>query len=220
MIKCEVRTMRDIPMFETEFGVAGLVLNQVPYTSSAYIHIMQTGNLSGLLSECVDFCRAVGADRVYACGDDALSRFPHHIDVLHMSRPIDGIETSTDCLFPVTDESWQRWRALYNERMIGVDNALILSERECKSLVKAGGAYFVHAESQLLGIGIASGERIDAIASLVPGGGARVLSTLCHALTGPMVNVEVASTNVRAIRLYERLGFLTNDIIRSWFSIL
>lgn len=212
--------MRDIPMFETEYGIAGLVLNQVPYTGSAYIHIMQTGDLHGLLNECLDFCRVVGAVRVYACGDNALSRFPHYIDVLHMSRPIDGMQMSTDCLFPVTDESCQRWRALYNERMTGIDNALILSERECKSLVKAGGAYFVHRDSQLLGLGIASGERIDAIASLVPGEGARVLTTLCNALNGPMVNVEVASTNSRAIRLYEKLGFLTNGVTRSWFSIL
>ena len=211
--------MQDIPMFETEYGIAGLVLNQVPYTGSAYIHILQTNNLQGLLNECLDFCRAVGAENVYACGNDALDCYPHYTDVLRMSRPIEGMETSTACLFPVTDESCEQWRILYNERMTGIDNAAILSERECKKMIKEGGAYFVHRDGRLLGIGIAAGEQIHAIASLVTGEGACVLGTLCHALSGPMVHVEVASTNLRAIRLYERLGFLTGCVVRSWFCI-
>ena len=211
--------MQDIPFFETKYGNAGLVLNQVPYTGSAYIHILQTHNLQGLLNECLSFCRVVGAQHIYACGDDALNCYSHYVDVLHMSRPLDGMELGSAFLFPVADESSERWRTLYNERMTGIDNAAILSERACKKLIKEGGAYFVHRNGRLLGIGVAAGEQIRAIASLEPGDGANVLRTLCNALSGPMVNVEVASTNFRAIRLYERFGFLTCGVIRSWFRI-
>lgn len=211
--------MRDIPMFETEYGIAGLVLNQVPYTGSAYIHILQAHDLQGLLNECLSFCRAVGAENVYACGSDALNCYPHYTDVLRMSRPIEGMEMSTDCLFPVTEESCEQWRMLYNEKMTGIDNAAILSERACKRLIKDGSAYFVHREGHLLGIGVASGEQIHAVVSLVPGEGAHILGALCHALSGQMVYVEVASTNLRAIHLYEKLGFLPNGLVKRWFCV-
>lgn len=212
--------MRDIPCFETEFGTAGLVLNQIPCTGKAYVHILQTQQLPQLLKDCVGFCRVAGADRIYACGEERLKEYSHYTDVLRMSRPLEGMDDTTDCLLPVTVESCEQWRQIYNEKMAGVDNAAILSQMACRKLIAEGGAYFVHREGRLLGIGIASGEQIQAIASLVPGQGAQVLKALCHALSGPMVYVEVASTNGRAIRLYENMGFIPNGILHSWYQVL
>ena len=212
--------MRDIPCFETEYGTAGLVLNQIPCTGNAFIHILQTDHLPQLLAECIDFCRAVGADRIYACGSEGLKEYPHYTDVLRMRCSLDALEDTTNCLFPVTDETGERWRKIYNERMSGVDNAAILTEQTSRKLFKDGGAYFVHRDNQLLGIGIASGEDIQAIATVEPGQGRQVMLALVHALTGPMVNVEVASTNNRALRLYESMGFVRTCIVRSWYQVL
>ena len=33
------------------------------------------------------------------------------------------------------------------------------------------------------------------------------------------VTLEVASTNARAIRLYEKLGFIKTEILRSWYCV-
>jgi len=212
--------MRDIPAFETEYGTAGLVLNQIPCTGNAYIHILNTDRLKELLDECIAFCKMAGANRIYACGDEGLSLFPHYTDVLRMSCMLEDIEDTSDCLMPVTEESCEEWRLLYNKRMAGVDNAAVLTEIACRKIVKEGGVYFVHSKGNLLGIGIAVGEEIRAVATVSPGEGARVVRTLCRALSGPLVKVEVATTNIRAIRLYKKLGFLPNGIIRRWYRVL
>lgn len=212
--------MRDIPMFETAYGTAGLVLNQIPCTGNAYIHIRDSIQFSELLDECVCFCKAAGAERVYVCGDENAEAFPHYTDIVRMSCPLERIEDTAACLMPVTDETYEQWRIIYNERMSGVDNAAVLTTFACKKLVKEKNAYFVHKNEQLLGIGIADGEEIAAIASVVPGQGKTVLKALCHALSGPMVNVEVASTNSPAVHLYEKQGFVPVEIVRSWYCVL
>jgi len=212
--------MQDIPFYETEYGTAGLVLNQVRCTGSAFIHILQIQQTQRLLMECIGFCRAVGAERIYACGTEELRKYPHYTDVLKMCCPLDALDDTAACLFPVTEETVEHWRQIYNERMSGVDNAAILSEYAARKLVKDGGAYFVHNEDHLLGIGVAFGEDIQAVVSVKPGQGRQVLLALCHALTGPMVNVEVASTNNRAVRLYEAMGFTKTGVVRSWYQVV
>lgn len=212
--------MRDIPLFETEFGTAGLVLNQIPCSGNAYIHMIAPVQFSELLDECVGFCKAAGAERIYACGDENVKSFPHYTDVIRLTCSLEMIEDTDACLLPVTEETCEQWRRMYNERMAGVDNAAVLTTFTCRKLVKDKGAYFVHKDGEVLGIGVAYGEKIDAIASIIPGQGANVLKALCHALSGPMVNVEVASTNNPAVRLYEKLGFLPVEIIRSWHRVL
>ena len=51
--------MRDLPMFTTEFGVASLILKEIPYREEAYILVQSTQEPEKLLRECIDFCRAV-----------------------------------------------------------------------------------------------------------------------------------------------------------------
>ena len=56
--------MRDIPVFTTEYGVASLVLREIPYRQEAYISIQSSLQPEELLAECVSFCRACGAEKV------------------------------------------------------------------------------------------------------------------------------------------------------------
>jgi hypothetical protein len=60
--------MRDFPVFNTEYGVASLVLKEIPYQGVAYIVVRDTLEPEKLLKECVDFCRVCGAEAVYATG--------------------------------------------------------------------------------------------------------------------------------------------------------
>ena len=211
--------MRDIPMFPTEYGIAGLVLNQIPYTGDAYVHIHGVMDLRGLLEECVGFCIAAGAERVFACGDCDLNDYPLYTHVLMMQRPLEGIGETDACTMPVTEQTLERWLQLHNDAMTHVDNGAYLSALEGKKLLLEGGGYFIHRAGQLLGIGIAKDDQLPTLAATVKGAGKDVVLALCRALAAETVHLEVASTNHRAIRLYECLGFLQTGVKCSWYRV-
>ena len=62
--------MRDFPIFSTETGVSSLTLKEIPYKKQAYIRIqdVQPGTLQEHLRECVQFCKAAGAEHIFAAG--------------------------------------------------------------------------------------------------------------------------------------------------------
>ncbi len=212
--------MRDFPMFSTQNGVASLTLNQIPYTAKAYIKLQDTAEPMLLLEECVDFCKLVGAQRIFASGHVLLERYPLHTSIIRMSRTLEGMPDSDAALFPVTEKTLEQWRQLYNEKMKAIPNAVYFSQRDAENLLKAGNAYFVHKEHLLLGIGIAGGDTVDAVVAAQPGMGKEVLCALCHALSGDTVHLEVAHNNARAVGLYEKLGFLKTAEIARWYEIL
>ena len=76
--------MRDIPMFTTENGIATLVLREIPTKQTAYIHLQSSQEPERLLSECVDFCRAAGAEKIYATGHACLEKYPLFTTIICM----------------------------------------------------------------------------------------------------------------------------------------
>lgn len=211
--------MRDLPMFTTEFGVASLILKEIPYREEAYILIQSTQEPEKLLRECIDFCRACGAERIYARGHEILERYPLHSIVYEMRGTARVDEAKTESLWPVTEETVSRWRELMNQRMRGVDNAATLEKKGEREILDKGGAYFVHRNGQLLGGGWLAGQELLLVASLIPGAGERVCHTLFSLIPDEEVRLEVVSTNTRAIRLYERLGFLKTGECRKWYRV-
>lgn len=211
--------MRDIPMFTTENGVGSLILKQIPYSGIAYVTIHDSLFPTEFLAECMEFCRAVGAERIYASGHSTLTSFPFYTSVIQMSASWDAIPEAEASLFPVTDKTIQRWREIYNDKMQMVDNAAYMTERDAEELLKRGDGYFVHKDGELLGIGIAAGDKVSCIASVKAGSGGEVLCSLKNALMCDKVILEVASTNLRAINLYERLGFIKSAEISKWYKI-
>ena len=77
----------------------------------------------------------------------------------------------------------------------------------------------MHRDGELLGIGIAADEKIDCVATVKRGCGWEVVSALTHALISDRVILDVASTNHRAIRLYESLGFIKIAELSKWYKI-
>lgn len=214
--------MRDFPLFPTEFGIASLVLKEIPYRQEAYITVqeVQPGALEDLLKECVSFCRMAGAERIFVKGPEELKNYPLHCAVRKMQGTAWVDPGKLENLFPVTEATVTRWRSIYNERMRLVDNAGTLDSRDEQKILESGGAYFVHRSGDLLGIGWLEDTKLLAVASVKPGAGERTMHSLMSLVEGAQMTLEVASTNTRAITLYEKLGFLTTGEVSRWYQVL
>lgn len=213
--------MRDFPIFTTEYGVSSLVLKEIPYKKAAYIRIgdVQEGFFAENLKECAAFCRMAGADRIFAAGNGELERYPLYTAVWKMRGQAWVDREKLACLFPVTEATVSRWRAIYNEKMAAVDNAGTLESREEAKILESGGAYFVHDNGELLGIGWLEDTKLLAVAAVKQGEGERVMHTLMSLVENADMTLEVASTNTRAIHLYEKLGFLKTAEITAWYDV-
>lgn len=214
--------MRDFPIFTTEFGVSSLILKEIPYRGEAYIRIrdVSEGFFNEHLAECVSFCRMCGAQRIFAEGNALLERYPLYTAVYLMKGTAQSEMGKIASLFPVTEETVSRWRNLYNEAMGTVDNAGTLETRDEKQIVSSGGAYFVHDRGELIGIFWLEDRKLLAIAGAKKGAGETVMHTMMSLLEGEQITLEVASTNAKAIRLYENLGFLKTAELTRWHQVL
>ena len=211
--------MKDLPVFTTDHGVASLGLKQIPYNATAYITLHDSLQTEKLIKECCDFCIAAGAESVYASGHDCFKDYPLHTAIL-LKQCLRKRLADTDAdLIPVQAATLEDFRNLYNDAMKAVHNASFVSTVDAKKILEEGNGYFVYRETKLIGIGVAAGKRIEAIVSVMPGCGEDVLFALNRVLIGPYAEVEVASTNTRALRLYDRLGFETVSVLSEWYKI-
>lgn len=211
--------MKDFPVFTTENGVASITLKEVPYTGKAYIRIQSTASFDGLLRDCVDFCKAVGAEHFYAAGHENLERFPLHTAVWRLEVQRETVGDSEACLFPVTEQTLEKWRSIYNEKMAPVPAASWMTAADGKEMLRKGDGYFIHREGTLLGIGRASGDFLCAIAAVERGAGEQVVKALCSADDTETVHLNVASENHRALGLYTRLGFIRTAEVVRWYDV-
>ena len=212
--------MRDFPIFTTEYGVSSLILRESPYRKEAYIRILdvQPDGLSDHLAECISFCRMAGAEQIFAAGS-GLDSYPQAAAIVEMRGTASPDPAQIACLFPVTEQTVSFWRELHNKAMAGVDNAGTLEKRDEKKILESTGACFVHDHGRLLGIGWLEDGKLLAVAAVLPGKGTQVMHTLMSICAGCDIVLEVASTNEKAIHLYEKLGFVKTRLLTQWFSV-
>ena len=213
--------MRDFPFFTTEYGVSSLILKEIPYRGEAYIRIRDTQEefFQEHLQECVSFCRMCGAEKILAEGSSHLERFSLYTAVYEMRGIARPDEEKVACLFSVTEATVSQWRSIYNTAMRPVANAGTLEARDEKRILESGSAYFVHQEGELLGIFWLESAKLLAIAAVRKGAGETIMHTMMSLLNGEQMILEVASTNQRAIGLYERLGFLKTAELSRWYHV-
>ena len=160
-----------------------------------------------------------GADYIYAAGHPELDRWPLYTEVISMRGTAWVDREKLRSLFPVTEQTVAQWRKIYNERMASVHNSATLESRDEKKIVESGGAYFVHEDGALLGIGWLEDTVLLAVASVRPGAGEKVMHTLMSLVEEATMTLEVASTNTRAQKLYEKLGFLPVASVSRWYDV-
>ena len=212
--------MKNIPVFDTQYGVASLFLEEIPYRKRAHIKIQSSLDPQKLLEECVAFCRMCGAEWIDAAGHSYLEQYPLNSILYIMSCDRARIGETDACLFPVTEETVGKWLEIFNQRMADIPNAAYKDSKGGKQLLEAGDGYFVHKNGELLGIGKASGDYLDTVISVKPGMGQTVVQALTSVLTGDPVRLMVAHANERAVRLYERMGFVKVKEVSRWYRIL
>ena len=211
--------MKNLPVFTTEYGVATLILKEIPYQETAYIILHDTLEPLLLAKECADFCRACGAERIYARGNDALEKYPLFTAMWEMTCLRESIPDTDAALWPVQEQTLTQWQEIYNQKVKTVPNGAWMTDADAKDMLAKGDGYFVHRGDTLLGIGKVSADRIDWVASVKPGAGADVVKALIHATTEDRVSLTVASVNQKAVTLYESLGFLKTAEIARWYTI-
>ena len=212
--------MQDFPFFTTDFGVSSLVLREIPYKKAAYIRILdvQPEGITDHLAECISFCRMAGAEQIYAAGI-GMESWPESAAVLEMRGTAVVDKELLACLFPVTEQTVSHWRELHNKAMASVDHSGTLEKKDEKRILESTGAYFIHENGQLLGIGWLEDGKLLAVAAAVPGAGTKVMHTLMSTWEGGDIALEVASTNEKAIRLYEKLGFVKTRLLTQWHQV-
>ena len=211
--------MRDFPMFTTEYGVASLVLREIPYQQTAYVTILDTQEPEKLLHECVSFSRVCGAERIFATGHEYLETYPLYTALWEMRCATDALPDTDAALFPVQENTLDTWREIYNQKVTKVPIGAWMREKAAKEMLAGGGGYFVHRDGKLLGIGLVGDGVIDWVASVQPGAGKDVVCALNHAIAADAVSLMVASANEKAVALYEKLGFVRVKVCKRWYSI-
>ena len=193
--------MKDIPVFSCPDGIATLILREVPFRGEGYILVRGVfGTLEGLLAECAGFCRAAGAERLFAAGEADFSGYPAAIRILERSAPRESLRE-------------------YNARFRAVPAAESCSPAEERALAAGGEALWIWDGAERIGLGRVRGGELLAVAALLPGAGERCVRALAAQCAGPEVRLTCAEENTRAMRLYDRLGFSRGVEERVWFSI-
>ena len=211
--------MKDFPVFTTEYGVASLILKEIPYQGTAYITLQDSLEPEKLLEECVSFCRVCGGEAVFATGHEILEGYPLYTAMWEMRCPWESIPDTDAGLFPVVEDTLEQWRSIYNEKVRRVPNGAWMTQADGRKMLAEGDGYFIHRDGQLLGIGRAAGDTIDWVASVRPGAGRDVVAALNHAVMADAVKLTVASENTKAVALYESLGFVRTRELSRWYQV-
>ena len=211
--------MKDLPLFTTPNGIASLTLREIPYTKRAYILLQDSREPKLLLEECRDFCRAVGAEYIYAAGDPIVEAYPYHTAIVTMQCAKVCLGDSAFSLWPVQERTLKTWKEIYNQKAADIANAAWMTDADGAEMLRKGEGYFVHDGKKLMGIGRIGDGEIKWIASCAPGAGADVLRALATVIYEDTLRLQVAQTNKKALRLYTDLGFVPVECGKSWHRI-
>ena len=216
--------MKDIPMFTGTHGLASLVLKEIAVSGRAYavIRSVWNGRTEAFLQECLSFCRAVGAEEVYASYETEILPADHVYDTVAMELEKSGLPAGAPVeLEPLTEENGQIFLDIYNtcfREMIGAatygkQDLLRLLGTDCAFLAKKDGKYAGIAEISEIGL-----ENI-AVLPEFRGLGYDLALAVLPMVPRKIVRLKVASNNEKALALYTRLGFERKEIVSRWWRL-
>ena len=217
--------MKNIPVFTATNGTASLIFQEIAVSGKAYVLIRAVWTTAAaMLEECVQFCRAVGAEAVYAAWGVEELPGAHAYDLIAMScdkaalpqprQPLD--------LEPLTPDNGGEYLAVYNRCFAAVSGAATYGQKDLKRLYDQDKAWLVYRGGVCAAVAEISEEGLEGIAVLpeFAGLGYDLAATVLRMVPRKTVSLKVASDNPRARRLYDRLGFRETGLVSRWWKIL
>ena len=130
--------MKDLPVFTTEYGVASLILREIPYQQTAYIRLQASQEPQKLLKECVDFCRMVGAEKILVKETEVLEGYPLFTAIWQMRCMRSSLADTDAALFPVQEHTADEFQRLYNQKVSHIPNAAWMDNADKQEMLKTG----------------------------------------------------------------------------------
>lgn len=215
--------MKDIPIYTGNGGIATLILKEIPYKKAAYVLIrsLEFDKMKLFLGQCWEFCKSVGAQHVYVSGREPIPGLPYLYDLLRLWRPAE-IPIPSDRVFlePVTKQTAKDYAELYQKLFSPFPGAATYTEQKVQEIVQRGGIFFAIEGKKTIGIGELWDQEIRCIGVLpgYRGKGTALLASLLEKVEGDAW-LEVASNNLLARKLYEKLGFCEEQILSHWYCL-
>lgn len=216
--------MKDIPVFTGAHGIATLVLKEISWSGCGYVIVRSVwDDAAAFLAECLSFCRACGAEQVYASWELAELPAEHAYDMVCMEMkkselpPENFVETED-----LTGENSEAFLEIYNRCFQNVPNAASYSAKDTARLLGEEMAYLVRRDGAYAAVAEISRRGLEAVAVLPEhkGLGYALTRTVLEKVPSTNIELKVASTNTRAIRMYERLGFQRRGILSRWWKLM
>lgn len=217
--------MKDLPIFTGQYGIGSLILREIPYKQCAYVVVRsaQEGRMRDFLEECSGFCRAAGAEWVLASAPEPLSFLPHVHDMLEYACPRNQLPPPLRPveLEPLNDGNAERYREIYNDLFRAIPNAATCTPEDLWRLREKSRAHLAKVGGKAAGICQWSGSELNAIGVLPEfrGLGHRLALTAFAQMEGEVITLRVSSSNARALRLYQKLGFDRTQVLSSWYAL-
>ena len=218
--------MKNIPIFTGEYGVATLILEEIPYKRCGYI-LPQSWDgkyLKEFLTECTFFCKLAGAQQVYVRMETPIDYLPLTMEMYAMRLEKKDAMFSEDSLVlhPLSVDNEKIFLEIYETAFAASFNAPTYTTRDTERLRGEGESYVGYWNNQPVGIGELGGDtlRIVAVGEPSQGWGEKMTRHLLDKIPYPVVKLQVASTNAVGRRLYEKLGFEHTKILKYWYQLL
>lgn len=217
--------MKDIPMFTGTHGMASLVFREVALTGCAYVVVraVWNGQKAAFLQECLDFCRAVGAEQVYATYGVEELPAKHGWDMIAMEAEKEGLPVGNPVeIEELTPENGSHFLEIYNHCFRDVPGASVYGEADLKRLYDTDCAWLCKKDGQYAAIAEISEAGLESIAVLPEyrGLGYDLALAVLPMVPRKTICLKVAGTNEKALALYERLGFQRVKIVGRWWQIM
>lgn len=212
-------------MFSSQGGTAALILREIPFTQKAYIllELVVEENLSAMISECAAFCRLCGARQCFVSRKADPLPLPHAYDIIEMEIEKNALPTGAPVsLVGIQEDNDSIYLNLYNRCFSSVSGAAAYDRSQLRRI------YLLHQKAFLallpdgtpFGFGELHENELAAVGILPEYRGRGydlTLSLLAHC-PGPRITLTVASDNLSAQRLYQRIGFQKTRVVSSWYS--
>ena len=164
-----------------------------------------------------------GAEQIFASWGTEDLPGTHSYDLIAMTceKAALPVPRRPVTLEPLTPENGGDYLAVYNRCFREVPGAATYGQRDLKRLYDTDCAFLVRQDGSAAAVAEICEEGLEGIAVLPQfrGLGFDLAATVLQMVPSVTVRLKVASTNSRAIALYERLGFVRETIVSRWWKI-